>query len=467
MNKKYNYSVFIFRRDYRLNDNTGLMEALRDSNHVIPIFIFTPEQLVNNKYKSDNSVQFMINSLEDLDKSLKKKGSRLFYFYGKPYECIEKIIKKDDSIDAVFVNEDYTPYSIKRDNAIEKTCKKYDVEFISCHDVLLNPVKSILSANGVYTKFTPYFNKAKKIKVEPVAMNKMNNYVSKSKKIKGGFNGDYHKFYEYNENMYEDHEGGRDIGLKILKNITEFKDYNKKRNDLTYATTRLSPYIKFGCVSIREVYHVFKKKLGANNDLIKQLYWRDFYYNVGFEHPIIFSKKGNLKGNYDKVKWQHNTEYYNKWKKGEMGFPVVDACMRELNTTGFMHNRGRLIVSSFLIKILLIDWKLGEKYFSNKLVDIDLCVNTGNWGWSSGSGADSQPYFRIFNPWLQSEKHDPDCEYIKKWIPELKDVELKHIHRWYEYCDDERYKHIRYPKPMVNYAHQKEQALKMYKKAFY
>jgi deoxyribodipyrimidine photo-lyase len=463
--KKYLRSIFIFRRDYRLNDNKGLIECLKSSDTVIPIFIFTPTQLINNKYKSSNAVQFMIESLEDLDKSLKKKGSKLYLFYDEPYKVIDKLLSKLD-VDAVYVNKDYTPYSEKRDNSIKKVCGIYDCEFIQIEDLLLNPISSIVNIEGnVYTKFTPYFNKAKKIKVDKIQNNTMSNYIKKLPKNITVYNGNYHKFYTYNENLLL--KGGRANALKILKKIPQYKDYNKNRNILMYNTTRLSAYIKFGCISIREVYSVFKNKLSSNNDLIKQLYWRDFYYNVGYNYPVIFSKKGNLKPNYDKVKWDNNKTYYNKWKEGMTGFPVVDACMREMNCTGFMHNRGRLIVSGLLIKILLVDWKLGEKYFSQKLIDIDPSVNTGNWGWSSGSGADSQPYFRIFNPWLQSKKYDPECEYIKRWIPELKDVEPKHIHQWFIYYTEyKEYKNINYPKPIVNYTEQKQKALKMYKKIY-
>lgn len=199
------------------------------------------------------------------------------------------------------------------------------------------------------------------------------------------------------------------------------------------------------------------------NELIKQLYWRDFYYNVGWAFPRVFGRYGNLKEKYDKIKWGNNRSWYNKWKEGKTGFPIVDACMNEINETGFMHNRGRLIVASFLIKILLVDWKLGELYFSNKLEDSDVCVNNGNWGWSSGSGADSQPYFRIFNPWTQGERFDPQCKYIKKWVPELEDVPNEHIHRWDEFWDEHD---VDYPKPMVDYKKQREKAIKMYKRAF-
>lgn len=459
---KYNKSIFIFRRDYRLVDNTGLIKALELSKNVIPLFIFTPEQLVSNKYKSDNAVQFMIESLEDLNDMLKNKKSRLFYFYGKPSKVLNNIINNVD-IDAVFVNADYTPYSIKRDKEIEKVCNDNGIEFHSYEDVLLNPIRSILTGQeDVYTKFTPYFNKAKKIKPSSINLSNKSNYVSGRTRIRGEFTGNKDKFFKYNSQLAQN--GGRKEALKILKKIKQFKNYNKERNILIKNTTRLSAYIKFGCVSIREVYYTFKKYLGLKNDLIKQLYWRDFYYNIGYEFPRIYKKYGNLKEKYDKIKWLGTKSNLNKWKQGLTGYPIVDAAMRELNETGFMHNRGRLIVSNFLIKILLINWQDGEKYFSNKLIDIDPSVNLGNWGWSAGSGADSQPYFRIFNPWTQGEKFDQDAKYIKKWIPELQDVDAEHIHKWYDHYNDYD---VDYPAPIVDYSSMRKKALKMYKKALY
>lgn len=444
-------SVFIFRRSYRLKDNIGLNNALEKSKTVIPIFIFTPEQIINNSYKSDNAIQFMIESLNDLNEQLKNNKSKLYYFFGEQHKIIEKIIKKLN-INSVFVNQDYTKYSVERDLKIKKTCEKYNVNFESYEDILLNDVKSILTGKSVYKKFTPYFNKASKIIIKkPKTVN--GNYYNK--KIDFEFN---KSLINYNHNKNIQIKGGRKEGLKILKKIIEFKNYNEKRNDLTYQTTLLSAYIKFGCLSIREIYYEIINNLGKKNNLIKQLYWRDFYYNIAYEYPNVF--KGPLKLKYSKIKWNNNIKYFNAWKNGKTGFPIVDAGMRQLNITGYMHNRARLITSNFLIKILLIDWRKGEKYYATKLIDYDPSVNNGNWQWSSSSGADSQPYFRIFNPWLQSEKYDKNCEYIKKWIPELKNVENNKIHKWYKFYNNE------YIKPIVDYKKQKIKSIKMYKKLF-
>lgn len=451
----YNNSVFIFRRDLRLSDNIGLIKALEKSKKVYPIFIFTPDQLKKNPYKSDNCVQFMMESLDDLDKQLKKKRKRLIYFYGKPVKVIEKLLKK--GIDGIFFNNDYTAYSHKRDAAIIKLCKSYQVPVHIYEDLLLQPVGSVRTGSGtIYTKFTPYFNKAKKVKVPNMKKNNKSNYSSG--KLPGEYKKDIHIFYQYNKDIAVN--GGRTLGLKQLNKSKKFRKYNKERNTLIIPTTQLSAYIKFGCISIREVYWKFKDTLGTKNDLIKQLYWRDFYANLSNYFPYVYTKNGAMKKQYNNIKWKNNKLWFNKWKNGETGYPIVDAAMRQLNKTGFMHNRGRLITSNFLIKILQINWKWGEKYFAQKLVDYDPPSNNGNWQWSSSSGADSQPYFRIFNPWTQGKRFDEDAEYIKHWIPELEDVEAKHLHEWDKYHQEYD---VDYPKPTVNYKKQRETTIKMYK----
>jgi deoxyribodipyrimidine photo-lyase len=250
--------------------------------------------------------------------------------------------------------------------------------------------------------------------------------------------------------------------MKIAsKNINH---YSKTRDELSKQTSKLSAYIKFGCISIREVYKTFRSK----HEFIRQLYWRDFYAGVLFSFPHVLGQA--LKPNYNKIKWHHNENWFKNWCNGETGFPIVDAGMRQMNETGYMHNRARLIVMSFLIKILLIDWKHGEKYFATKLTDYDPASNNGNIQWVMGGGSDSQPYFRIFNPWSQQKEHDPSCEYIKTWIPELKDVDNKIILNWeteYNNSDNKNSnnKDIKYVKPICDYKIQKEKCLKMYKDA--
>ena len=455
----YKKSIFIFHRDFRLNDNTGLIQALKESEEVLPIFIFDQRQVVKNPYKSNNSVQFMIESLEDLDKQLREKDSRLYYFFGLTHKVLERLLKKYPA-QAVYSNMDYTKFAKLRDKQVKSVCTSNNIELFLPEDYLLQPIGSITTgSDNVYSKFTPYFNKVRKVNVNEVISNKRSNYINKSLKIVGELSpNSIHKYYTLNENILE--LGGRKYAQKILNGIVEHKNYNKDRNDPNIRTTHLSAYIKFGCVSIREVYWEFHNKLGNGNDLIKQLYWREFYFNVGHGYPWVYDSK-SLKPKYDQIKWFGKNEWLSKWKDGKTGYPIVDAGMRQMNTTGFMHNRLRLITSNFLIKVLGIDWREGEKYFAQKLYDYDWRVNNGNWQWGSGGGSDSQPYFRVFNPWTQGKVHDPDAVYIKKWIPELEDVPAEKIHQWGKYFAE--YSKIDYPPPMVDYKEGREASISAYR----
>jgi deoxyribodipyrimidine photo-lyase len=261
-------------------------------------------------------------------------------------------------------------------------------------------------------------------------------------------------------NIYILSHGGREAGLKVLENALKTqKQYSKTRDILSIPTSLLSPYIKFGCVSIREVFHKFRNI----KDLIRQLIWREFYMNILYAHPNVLGHA--MKPNYNKIRWKTNSKYLHAWKNGTTGYPIVDAGMRQLNTSGYMHNRARLIVASFLTKTLLIDWREGEKYFAQKLVDYDPASNNGNWQWIASTGADSQPYFRIFNPFHQSEEVDEDAIYIKTWVPELKDIPSKEIHNWDKYYMEYKNK-INYPAPIVDYSIQKEKAIEMYSSIF-
>ena len=249
--------------------------------------------------------------------------------------------------------------------------------------------------------------------------------------------------------------GGRENAKQVLSQIPN--NYGKTHDTLSMPTTQLSSFIKFGCISVREVYSAFNQK---SPQLVRQLFWREFYAHILYAFPQL---NRSLNSKYDNIKWDNNRTWFNAWTNGMTGFPVVDACMRQLNTTGYMHNRGRLIVASFLVKTLLIDWRWGEKYFAQNLVDYDVASNSQNWLWIAGGGADSQEYFRIFNPWEQSKKHDHDCVYIKQWVPELQMVDNRHIHNWYR--DDFRTSSV-YPKPIVDYVEQKKKVLDAYKKIF-
>jgi deoxyribodipyrimidine photo-lyase len=459
MTDKYKNGLFIFRRDFRVVDNVSLNNLNDICKNIYPIFIFTPEQVSNsNKFKSNNSVQFMIESLEDLSKQIRKMGGNLLCFYGNNKTIISQLIKEFD-ISIVAFNADYSPYAIDRDSEIIEFCDKMRVSAKYDHDYYLQPPGTILNGSGdPYQKFTPFYNASKRKHVEiPKGLRKIN-FTTTNKRLPNSIsiNDAMHRFTRINPDILL--HGGRVNAIKQLKIASKnIKNYSKTHNDLSKETSQLSAYIKFGCISIREVYKIFRSK----HEFIRQLYWRDFYANILYSFPHVLTK--SLKEKYDKIKWNNNSNWFKKWCIGETGFPIVDAAMRQLNTTGYMHNRGRLIVSSFLIKTLLINWRHGEKYFAKHLIDYDVASNNGNWSWTSGSGADSQPYFRIFNPWRQSEEYDNDCEYIKRWIPELTDVPNKDIHNWNKEFNN--YRNIHYPKPICDYDEQKVKVLKMYKDA--
>jgi deoxyribodipyrimidine photo-lyase len=480
MNKPYQRSIFLFTRDLRIVDNVGLEEAHKQSKFVLPVFIFTDSQInaSKNTYKSDKSVQFMIESLDDLEASIEKQNGKLLCFSElsgsrSREKLLSYLITKFDC-DAMFMNDDYTPYAKKRRDLIEKMCISENIAFHTFHDVSLYKPGSIRTGNNdYYQKFTPFYETCLKQNVDAPKPQHMIHWLwvslssAEKKALQQGRGGlvDLREIYiRYTEPSSDSLlEGGRENGLRILKNLRDFRHYDSERNTLNIPTTRLSAYLKYGCISTREVFYTMKKVFGLKSGLVRQLIWRDFYLHLVDGFPRVLQGK-SLKEKYDTIQWENNTKYIKAWKEGKTGYPIVDACMRELNTTGYMHNRGRLIVASFLIKLLLVDWRIGEKYFAQNLIDYDPASNNGNWQWVSGSGADSQPYFRIFNPWRQSEKHDTTANYIKKWLPELEEVEPKHLHAWDKHCEEEHYSKINYPKPIVVYEIQREKALQLYKK---
>lgn len=456
----YDNGLFIFRRDLRIQDNISLNEAMKQCKNVYPIFIFTPEQISDkNKFKSDSSVHFMLESLEDLEVNIQKQGGYLNFFYGDNILIIRQLVKKLN-IDCVYFNKDITPYAIQRDNDILKLCKKLKINCsFAVDDYYLSIPGSVKTGGGSpYQKFTPFYNKVlETIKVKnPEILKKFTFSNSHVGNIE--LNYIYNDFITINKNKVV--KGGRINALTLFNDLQSHKKYGEDRDNLQKHTTLLSAYLKFGNLSIREVFHKVKKLFGINHDLIKQFIWRDFYAQLLYCFPHVLGNA--LKEKYNMIEWENNPEYLEKWKQGKTGFPIVDAGMRELNKTGYMHNRARLITACFLIKTLLIDWQEGEKYFATQLVDYDPASNNGNWQWVASTGADSQPYFRIFNPWSQQKTHDKECIYIKKWIPELNTVPNKDIHKWNEeYC---KYSTINYYTPIVDYKEQREKALDMYKK---
>ena len=462
MSTKFENGLFIFRRDLRLTDNNGLNLLNDYCKNIYTIFIFTPEQVGSgNKYKSDNSVQFMVESLQDLAVQINKKGGHLYTFYGHNDKVVEDCIKAW-KINVVCFNLDITPYARERDAKIIKLCEHMKTYVMYDYDYYLCEPGTIVNGSGdPYQKFTPYYEKAKKLKVESPAGPRKLHLTKSSAHIPNKITLDLAmKKFVGKENLDILVHGGRENAIKQMIIATKnIKHYAQTRDELSKPTSQLSAFVKFGCVSIREVYKAFRSK----RDFIRQLFWRDFYAQVLYAFPRVLGHA--LKPNYDKIKWRDNEKWFEAWKKGETGFPAVDSGMRQLNATGYMQNRARLIVASFLVKTLLIDWREGEKYFATKLTDYDVASNNGNWGWISSGGADAQQYTRIFNPWIQGEEHDKDCIYIKKWIPELASLEPKIIHNWE--TEWENYKNIKYPKPICDYSEQKKLALAMYAKALY
>lgn len=454
MLKPYKLSLHIFRRDLRLVDNTSLIEALKLSHQVIPCFIFDKRQIERNNYKSDNCIQFMVYSLKELDEELHKKHAKLYYFYGIAEDIIGKLIEKI-KIDAIFINRDYTPFALTRDHKIEKICQNKNIDFHCFADALLHEPEQVLKANQqAYTIYTPFLKKCSTLPVNSPSKNSFSNYFNSNLPLTDH---SIIKKLSQKNNPLILVQGGRIEALTLLKKIKSLKDYSKIRNfPALSGTTHLSAHNKFGTISIREFYHHVVSELGRHHPLISELYWRDFFTHIVFHFPHVLGQAFHEK--YATIPWKNNQHDFRTWCEGYTGFPIVDAGMRELNATGYMHNRVRMIVASFLTKDLHIDWRWGEKYFAQKLVDYDPAVNNGNWQWVASTGCDAQPYFRIFNPWLQQAKFDPDCLYIKRWIPELSHATPKEIHTIPKHAR----RLANYPAPMLDHSKESDKSKKMY-----
>lgn len=448
----YQLSIFIFRRDLRSIDNTGLIEASKMSKKVIPLFIMTPNQIsFENKFRSPNAIQFMIESLIELHHSIRKK---LWVMYGDEIKMLEKLYRLKQ-FDAVFINEDYTPYSIKRDKRIELWCRKKGIDLSSHTDSLLLDSQDFAAQNGNrYSVFTHFYNKTKSQKIRKPNNARIKNWDSKPS-VEYSLNTQVkylHKkgFLKINKNIHI--HGGRSEAQKLFKKIP--KKYAKTRDIPSISTTNLSAHNHFGTVSIREVYQVFKSR-----ELKQQLYWRDFYYYVSRWFPEKLYSYRHLSKD-SEIKWSNDKSLLKKWKEGKTGFPLADAGMRQMLETGFMHNRVRMLSAMVLCKLLHVDWKYGEQHFSRCLVDIDRSQNIGNWNWSSSFGLDNASFLRIFNPSEQIKRFDPECKYIKKWIPELKDVSPKDIINWENKYD----KHEIYVEPIVDYSAARKKFADLYYK---
>lgn len=472
-------NIFIFRRDLRTQDNVGLTNLIQDvpkSEKVVPIFIFNKKQIDPklNPYYSKNCVEFMVQSLESVQKDVKLH----FYDTDNDIQVLEELHKHRGGIKRIYFNIDFTPFAIKRDEAILEWCKAHNVVCKTFEDYTLLPLNTLTTGAGTYfSVFTPFYRKflANISKVPKVT----HTSLLKAKMYNGPYLGnvqpqEINVYYDKNKNDKLFVKGGRDNALKILKKIKakmHFENYDKDRDYPSLdGTTRLSAYLKFGCVSIREAFETLRDTYGLEHGLVRELIWRDFYANCLFNKPRVLngqidSSKGNLafKEKYDDIKWETNDEWFKKWCEGKTGVPLVDAAMRQLNTTGWMHNRCRMVVACFLVKDMLVDWREGERYFATQLVDYDPSSNNGGWQFCSSTGVDAQPYFRIFNPYTQSQRFDVEAKYIKQWVPELADVPAKDIHRW-DLVNQVYQEKTTYPVPMLNHSAQSKKAKELYKR---
>jgi deoxyribodipyrimidine photo-lyase len=451
MSQKYKLGVHIFRRDLRVVDNTALNLALRECEQVLCLFILNPVQIGDsNQYRSLNAMEFLFESLDDLATQLREQKGKLYVFYGG----ITKILSDLPTFDALYVNRDYTPFSVKRDQVIADWCAEKKIQFSSCDDALLVNADEVAKPDGGrYTIFTPFYKKA------------MQHFIARPVNLVAGHF--YHKDLANTVDVWKylpmknprlAVHGGRANAMAILANIKKYENYDDTRNiPALDATTKLSAHNKFGTISAREVFAKVSATFDVNHSLIRELFWRDFFTYIAHHNPRVFGEAFQIK--YKNLDWENDISKFDAWCNGLTGFPIVDAGMRELVQTGFMHNRVRMIVASFLVKDLHIDWQWGEKFFAQHLIDYDPCVNNGSWQWAASTGCDAQPYYRIFNPWLQQEKFDPDCVYIKRWITELEKYSAAEIHS----LGERDVSLLAYPRPIVDHATEKEEALKMFK----
>ncbi|MCB9194660.1 MAG: deoxyribodipyrimidine photo-lyase [Flavobacteriales bacterium] len=426
-------TIFWFRRDLRIEDNAALYYALKESKSVQPIFIFDTSILNKLEDKTDPRVTFIHQVITSLKEQFNEFESDLKVYIGEPLTIFRELIESS-VIDAIYTNRDYEPQAIDRDKDILELCQKHSIKFKVKKDQVIFDRSEIVKDDGnPYTVYTPYSKKWK------ANLNEF--YISSYPTTK----------YLCNLKKLSPTEMPSLASLGFIENkkteITPFVDidiiskYDQTRDiPSVLGTSRLSTHLRFGTISIRKLVQVAIK---TNEKWLNELVWRDFYQMILYHFPNTV--ESSFKPKYDLIEWDNNEDLFQKWCQGKTGYPIVDAGMRELNETGYMHNRVRMIVASFLTKHLLIDWKWGERYFAQKLMDFDLASNIGGWQWAAGSGCDAAPYFRVFNPYLQTEKFDPKHLYIKKWVPEFQ-------------SDN-------YPKPIIDHNFARKRVLEVYKEA--
>ncbi|MFT4594593.1 MAG: deoxyribodipyrimidine photo-lyase [Bacteroidia bacterium] len=426
-------SIFWFRRDLRLNDNAGLHHALRSGKPVIPIFIFDESILSKLEDKHDKRVDFIHRSLSELKAELQIFGSDLLVFHGNPIEVYNQLIK-DYSVKSVFTNHDYEPYAQKRDVEISELLSEHGIAFQTFKDQCIFEKGEVLKDDGKpYTVYTPYSKKWKA---------KLNSFYLKSYPTEKYFS-NFFMFESENSQTLEEigfqktniSIPSTGVELSILKNYHETRDIPSVEG-----TSKLSVHLRFGTISIRQLAQTAMK---TNEKFLNELIWRDFYMTILWHFPHVVD--GSFRPAYDRIEWESNEQHFDAWCTGQTGYAIVDAGMRQLNETGWMHNRVRMIVASFFTKHLLLDWRLGEAYFAQKLIDFELSSNNGGWQWAAGSGCDAAPYFRVFNPYLQTERFDSELKYIQKWVPEFQE--------------------LTYPQPIVDHKWARLRAIDRYKKA--
>ncbi len=426
-------NIFWFRRDLRLEDNAGLYHALKSDRPVVPIFIFDRNILDELEDREDRRVEFIRASLEEMQHTLTGRGTSLEVYDGRPAEVFKQLLEKYD-IETVFTNHDYEPYALEREKKIAALLQEKGAALKTYKDQVLLEKDEVLKDDGKpYTVFTPYSRKWKAV---------LSDFHLKPYPVK-----------KYAGNFFK--QAARPIpslealGFKAVdkpfpsKQVKDelIRKYTEQRNfPAIHGTSRLGVHLRFGTISIRQLAAHAK---GLNETYLNELIWRDFYHSILWHFPRVGMGKA-FKPAYDTIEWRIDNGEFEKWCQGQTGYPIVDAGMRELNATGFMHNRVRMIVASFLSKHLLLDWRLGEAYFAKKLLDFDLAANNGGWQWAAGSGCDAAPYFRIFNPRLQTEKFDKDLKYIRHWVPELDSFD--------------------YPAPVVDHEMARKRCLAVYSK---
>lgn len=427
-------NIFWFRRDLRLEDNVGLYHALKDKNPVLPLFIFDKNILNHLTDKRDRRVEFIHNALSEMNHQLIAIGSAIEIIYDTPEEAFRSLTKKYQ-IEKVYTNHDYESYARDRDNLVKNVLGEKNIELKTFKDQVIFEKDEVIKDDGKpYTVFTP-FSRKWKIKLLEDGVNTFptqqlfNNFLQLApvKMItlaEMGFTATKLSFPK------------KELDEALVKH------YSKNRDIPSIdGTSKLGVHLRFGTISIRSL--VIKSR-DFSETFLNELIWRDFYHMILWHFPHVNHYK-SFKPAYDQIQWRHDEKDFKNWCNGQTGYPIVDAGMLELNTTGFMHNRVRMIVASFLCKHLLIDWRWGEAYFAQKLLDFDFAANNGGWQWAAGSGCDAAPYFRIFNPYLQTKKFDPDLSYIKKWVPEFEE--------------------LTYPQPIVNHEFARKRCLEVYAKA--